>query len=141
MTTMSQTCRCVAAITLMTLLAWEAVALPLPLVNAGAEGPADDDPGRPAGVDTWQQDHINVTFSRDTTVKRSGEASFYVHNKGSQPPGKDGTAVFMFTGPIDAGLDYTATAWLKTRDVSNASIRVRRAVSLVIASSEWCRLE
>lgn len=104
------------------LIASTALALPVKLANPGAEEARGD---MPAGVEVWTSDNVTARFARDTQIKHSGAASFYIHNLGTDRPQDSRSAVYIFNGPLTPGLNYTATGWVKTRDAVEAGLSLR----------------
>lgn len=109
-------------------------AMPVAIPNGGAEEASGD---RAAGVGVWTSGGVDAVFRRDTNVKRKGKASFYIRNNGTTQEGSAGSAVYMFEGQAVHGLDYTATAWVKTNNVEQAIMSVRAKD----ASGTWLGLD
>jgi len=107
-----------------------AFALPVGIPNPGAEEARRDDAGRPAHVDVYTSAKVDASFSRDTSVKRSGEASFHVVNRGRSEVPKGGasqSALFIIVGDAVPGLTYSITGFIKTKDVieGDAGLHIR----------------
>lgn len=99
-----------------------ALALPVPLANPGAE---IANGSVPASVNIWTSDHVTAHYARDTIIKRSGDASFYIRNEGADRRQDSGSAVYIITGPLVPDLRYTAIGWIKTRDAVEAGLALR----------------
>ncbi len=99
--------------------------MPVAIPNGGAEKVHEARADRPAGVEVWTSAGVDALFRRDTSVKRSGKASFYIRNHGTKSEGSAGSAVYIFNGQAVYGLDYTATAWVKTKDAKHALLDAR----------------
>ena len=111
-------------------LSWSiaSFALPVAVSNPGAEKVHPDNPGRPADVGVWTSDKVDASFSRDTSVKRTGQASFCITNRGrpDAPKGAAQSALFIIAGDVVPGLTYNVTGSIKTRDVQgDAGFAVR----------------
>ena len=70
-----------------------ALAMPVAIPNGGAEKVHEARADRPAGVEVWTSAGVDALFRRDTSVKRSGKASFYIRNHGTKSEGSAGSAV------------------------------------------------
>ncbi len=101
-----------------------ATALPVEVPNPGAEVPAADGSGRPEGSSAWSSSGVDCEFRRDTAQPHSGEASYYVRHGGAGHSGPS-SAIYIINGPVVTGLNYTATAWIKCRNVHEAGLRMR----------------
>ncbi|MDP6153836.1 MAG: DUF6067 family protein [Phycisphaeraceae bacterium] len=136
---LARSCLCPNAIApaLLCLCASMAVALPVPIASPGAERARDDDPNQVAGVDVWMSEGVDAELRRDVTQRRSGEASYCINHKGASHTGPSRSAVYIITGPAVDNLNYTATAWVKTRDAVEAGLRVR----LKAAEGNWIDVE
>ena len=112
---------------LLALVSVEAGALPVEVSNPGAERSVKGRPEAPAGVGTYVTPGATAAFTRDTTVKRSGDASFHIRNNGSPTEPQGGyNAIFMIEiGDILPGHTYTISADVKTDDVRAAGFDVR----------------
>ena len=96
-------------------------ALPVVIPNPGAEKADADNASRPADVSWWTSANVDASFSRDTSVKRSGEASFHIVNRGRADASISAaqSALFIISGEVVPGLTYTVTGFVKTRDLTN----------------------
>jgi len=119
---------------LLALFASQVSAMPVAIPNGGAE---KADGNRPADVPVWSSAGVDAKFQRDTKVKRSGKASFYIRNNGTTAKGSGGSAIYSLNGQAVHGLNYTATAWVKTKDVQSAGLAARAKD----ASGTWITLD
>jgi len=96
-----------------------ALALPVTIPNPGAERVHPERADRPADVSVWTSDKVDASFFRDTSVKRSGEASFHTVNRGrgDAPKGAAQSALLIIVGDVLPGLTYNVTGYIKTQDL------------------------
>ncbi len=117
-----------------------AVGLPVALPNPGAETVAEGRPDRPAQAGVWTADGVDATFRRDSSVSRSGRASFHIVNRGRTggPADASQTALFSLEGDVLPGLTYTVSGYVKARDLERTAgfgLRLRSEVGWLDASS------
>ena len=113
----------VFTVVMLLALAGNASALPVELPNPGAEKERSDKPGWPAAWGAFTEPGVSARYSRDTTVRRSGKASFHLSVKGK------GGGTFMITVPVVPELTYKIAAWVKTKDAKLVRLKVRGKVS------------
>jgi len=79
--------------------------LPVTLQNPGAEKVSPDSPAMLTDVNIYTTAGGNAVFSRDTYVRRSGNASFHILNHGHpDKPDKNYSAVFLINVDVVPGL-------------------------------------
>jgi len=121
--------RALTLILIIIVLPRMALALPVAIPNPGAERVHPERDDRPADVGVWTSDKVDASFFRDTSVKRSGEASFHIVNRGrpDAPKGAAQSAIFIIVGDVVPGLTYSVTGWIKTKDIKegDAGLHVR----------------
>ena len=146
---------CVAAVALA-FVSSGACALPVSIPNPGAEEARPDNADRPAQVAVYTSAKVDASFSRDTSVKRSGLASFHIVNRGRADVPKGGasqSALFIIVGDIVPRLTYSITGFVKTKDViegdAGFQVRLKSArgwlastvkADVVKGSSDWTRI-
>ena len=144
----------VAAI-LITVQLRSVMALPVELSNPGAEKVKADNASRPADTDVYTSASVDASFLRDVNIKRSGDASFHIVNRGrpDAPKGASQSALYIMTGDVAPGLTYSVAGWIKTKDVLTGDagfhIRLKSAkgwldssprVDLVKGTNNWTRI-
>ena len=95
------------------------LALPVTIPNPGAERVHTERSDRPADVNVWTSDKVDASFTRDTSLKRSGKASFHIVNRGrpDAPKGAAQSALFIIVADVVPGLTYSVTGFIKTENV------------------------
>ncbi len=146
---------CIVAVALVAVLASSVMALPVTLLNPGAEKAEAKNANRPADAGVYTSAGVDASFSRDVNVKRSGEASFHIVNRGrpDAPRGAAQSALFIIRGDVVPGLTYSIAGWIKTKDVlagdAGFHIRLRSAkgwldgaprVDLVKGTNDWTKI-
>ena len=108
------------AMTLLVLCAAVCLALPVPMANPGAETVHPDRADRPADAGVYTSSRVDASFFRDTSIKRTGAASYYIQNRGRPDERKSAaqSGLFILTGDIVPGLTYQASGYIKTRDLT-----------------------
>ena len=112
--------------------------LPVTLQNPGAEKVSPDSPAMPTDVNIYTTAGGNAGFSRDTAVRRSGNASFHILNIGHpDKPDKNYSAVFFINVDVVPGLTYKVSAYVRTDDTSVAGLFVRGSEKNRYSSLVW----
>ena len=114
-------CVCIGSQSLLAERAPEVVGRLVELPNPGAELADPDKPELPAAVGTWTSPGGTSSYSRDTSVSRTGAASFHIVNQGHPTNPDSYSGVFDISVEAFPGLTYTASVYVRAAEGVNES--------------------